>query len=579
MGSGTAKILRLAAIAAGLLFAGLSARAELPAPDRLAAYALALSSGDPAAAAAFLADGEARTLAEAGAQRSADLVAKAEAVKDLKELLAMPWNLDKANQLNQALSIRLDVDKPLSKVGIGPQPEKLLAWLDKFQPAYPAGKKAVVKRAIRQWEVVFGTMTDTRSMSWGQAKLWNEVSINKTNWEGWVIRERNAAIERLMKSDSSFQIYDDAVLASKKNDVAVGAAVDKVIKSGSLSPAQLSQLSGKPFADQLYLLGNFFDGSDVAVSPDIKARIQAARDSLPKEVLTSQQRDLMGGMLNTAVARELSGTQAGQRVLAAGPLKLEVRPCDGAYSRYDPATGAISLDSETIQQYMRMKGYTADSVMKSRAQIAEIAKYMSPEVVYEAAHKMQYTWAKTQGVYKPHTQEDEIEAMSLEGLYTTEKTSKDAAFKKIMGESRGFSSYAAKKLEVGTKFEKSSPKGFAVTVRQMYSSGLPSLNAAAAQTLAAISEELSRREALPPAEKAGLEASGLTLAEAMEMSPEELSGSVGEIRTDALVKIQKDLMALGVYRAHYDAVEADGRKAMNVLQTGATGKPAVPPLI
>lgn len=576
----TAKSLRLAAIAAGLLFAGLSVRAEMPPAARLAAYTVALASADPVAASAFLADGEVRTLAERDAQKSADLVSKAEAVKDLKTLMAMPWDLAKANQLNQALTIRLDVDKPLSKVGVGPEPEKLLAWLERFVPSYPATKKSAVKKAIRQWEVVFGTMTDTRNMNWGQARMWNGVTINKTSWEGWVLRERNAVIERIMKSDNSFQVYNDATLAAKRDELSVSQAVDKVLKSGSLSAAQQAQLAGKPFADQLYLLGSFFDGSSVTgVSADLRSRIQSARDSLPKEVLTAQQRDLLGQMLNTAVAKELSGTQAGKRALAAGPLNIEVRPCDGAYSRYDAASGAILLDSETIQQYMRMKGYTAESVMQSKAQVAEIAKYMSPAVVYESAHKMQDDWAKKQGVYKPHLQEDEIEAMSLEGLYTTEKLAKDPAFKKILGEGRGFSSYATKKLEVATKYRKSGPKAFATSVRQLYFSGLPSLDAAAAQVLGAVTAELERRAALPPAEKADLDANGLTLAEAMEMSPDEMSGSAGEIRTEALAKIQKDLLDLGVYRAHYAAAENDGRKALRTIKTTSAGRPAVPPVL
>ena len=578
MNYGTAKKLCLAALAAGLLFAG-SARAELPAPARLAAYAVALSSADPVAAVAFLKDGEARTLADRDGQKGADLTAKAQAVKDLKDLLAMPWDLAKANQLNQALAIRIDVDQPLTRMGVGPEPEKLLSWLAKFQPAYPAAKKAAVKKAIRQWDVVFGTMTSTRDMDWGQARNWNGVTISKTAWDGWVLRERNSVLERLMKTEASFQVYSDAMLASKRDELAVSAAMDKAISSGALSPAQLAQLDGKPFADKLYLLGSFFDGSNVAVSPDIKSRIQAARDSLPKEVLTAQQRDLLGGMLNTAVTKEISGTQAGKRVLAAGPLKIEVRPCDGAYSRYDPATGAIQLDSETIQQYMRLKGYTAESVMKSKAQLAEIAKYMSPAVVYEAGHKIQADWAKKQGVYKPHVQEDEIEAMSLEGLYTTEKLAKDPAFKKIMNEGRRASSYAAKKLEVATKYRKSGPKAFATSVRQLYFSGLPSLDAAASRLVGALSAELERRAALPAAEQAELAADGLTLGEAMEMGPDELAGSTGEIRTAALVKIQKDLMGLGVYRAHYNAAENDGRKALKTLKTSSTGRSSVPPLL
>ena len=397
----TAKTLRLAVLTAGLLLCGTGAFAQ-NAAERLAAYEYSLSLGDPAAASVFLNDREARDLA-AGEDKASALISKAEALKDLKDLLAMPWDGTKANKLSQALSIRIDADKPLAGAGVGPEPEKLLTWLEKYQPAYPRSKKETVKNAIRQWDIVFGTMTAVRAMSWDQATLRSGqgVTVTKEAWAAMVIGERNTIISQLMKQDPAFLVYDDAVLASAKDQVALQKSVNRVKASGLLTPAQLAQLSGKTLADQAYLLGNFFDGGAAKGNDDI-ARIHAARDSLPKEVLPAQQRALLGGMLGPAVAKELAGTRAGNKVLAfyakEGPLKIEIKPCDGKYSRYDPATKTIVLDSETVQQYMRMKGYTADSVMRSRAQVAEIAKYMSPAVVYEAAHQMQDTWAKNRGL-------------------------------------------------------------------------------------------------------------------------------------------------------------------------------------
>ncbi|MDO8805995.1 MAG: hypothetical protein Q7R35_16380 [Elusimicrobiota bacterium] len=571
-----AKILRLAAIAAGLLICGLDASAAAPAwsaPERLSAYEIAIASGDPAGAAAFLKDGEARELAEADAQKCAALLGKAEALKDLKDLLAMPWEDSQVNKLNQSLMIRIDIDRPLSKMGVGPGPEKLLVWLAKFQPSYPAGKTAVVKKAIRQWEVVFGTMTDTRSFGWDQADMRSgqAVTVTKAAWQAMVIRERNAVIEKMIKADPKFLIYNDERLAALKNDMAVDVAVRTVINSGALTPAQVSRLSGKTFTEQAYLLGNMFDNSNVAVSPELKAKINSARGTLPQEVLQTQHRELLGGMLNTAVAKELTGTKAGDKALAAFPggLRITVAPLSEGYSRYDAATGSIVLDSETIQQYMRLKGYTSASLMTNPAQVAEIAKYMSPAVVYESAHKMQADWAARRGVYKPHVQEDEIEAMSLEGLYTTEKIRKDVAFKGIFDSSRDYSPYASKRVAIATKYEKSGSKAFATTVSQLYFPGLPSLVAASSQVLCAVTEELDRRAALPAAEKASLASNGLNLEEALEMSPEELAGSAGEIQTPVLVKIQGDLSNLGAYKIRYIASEMEGSRALKSLKAGA----------
>ena len=557
-----------------LCSAAMAQQAKTPA-QRLAAFEISIATGDPVAAAAFLKDGEVLTFAEAASfAKAADLKSKAEALKDLKDLLKMDWDADKANKLSQALAIRIDTDKPLSKLGIGPAPEKLLPWTARFLPAMPADTKTAVKKAIRQWEVVFGTITVTRQMSWDQASMRDGtgLTINKSDWEAWTIRERNAVLGKMMAKDNTLSIYSDEALTTGQNAMTAQTAVSAVKASGALTPAQLSQLTGKNLNDQLYLLGSFFDGSNVPVSADLKMKINSARASMPKEVLSTQQRDLLGTMLNTAVATELKGTKAGDKVLAEGPLKIAVKPCDGSYSRYDAKTGAIVLDSETIQQYMRMKGYTAESVMKDKGQLAEIAKYMSPMVVYESAHKSQDAWAKKSGAYKPHMQEDEIEAMSLEGLYSSEKLGRDPGFKTIMETSRDFSSYASKRVEVATEYKKSRGKGFATTVRQRYFSGLPSLDAAASQVLGAVSDELVRREGLAKEEVDEINATGLTLAEAMEMGPEELAGSVTEVQTAALIKIQKDLSSLGVYKKHYNSAARENRK----LKTSSTGTPPVP---
>jgi hypothetical protein len=588
-----AQTLRLAALTAGLLLCGLPLSAQEPeekdAAERLAAYEVSIASADPAAAVAYLRDGEARELAEADPRKAAALLGKAEALKDLKDLMAMRWDAARVNQLNQALAIRLDAGKPLVRLGVGPEPEKLLGWLKNYAPAYNEERTAVVKKAIRQWEVVFGTMTDTRSMSWGQANMGagRGVTVTKAAWEAMVIRERNAVIENITAQDPRFLVYNDERLAAARQNSTLNMDVRAYINSGALTPDQQSQLSGKSFNDQLYLLGNMFDNSNVAVDPALRSRVDAARSSLPQEVLPSQQRQVLGTMLNTAVARELAGTQAGDRALAAFPggLRITVAPVDGGYSRYDAATGSVVLDSETIQQYMRIKGYTASSVMGNQAQLSEIAKYMSPAVVYEAAHKSQADWAASRGVYMPRTQENEIEAMSLEGLFSTEKLSSDPAFRTIMDESRDFSAYASKRVDIATEYKAARSKGFATTVRQRYYAGLPSLDAAASQVLGAVSDELERRDAMSAADRAAIDSTGLNLAETMEMSPDELASSVAEIQTPVLAKIQGDLSRMGVYRSRYSASERSGRKALKSLEAGeseATGgavKNAPPPII
>lgn len=577
----------MAAVTAGLLLCGLRTPGRCMTPAqaaRLAIYEASISSGDPVAADEFLADKRLiSALAKTDPRKEASLKARAEALKDLDELLAMPWDDAKMNGLNQALTIRIDEGKPLSGVGVGPEPEKLLSWLAKYRPEYPESKIDVLKKAIRQWEVVFGTMTDIRTLQWDQARGKDSVNAVKADWRTWTIRERDAVMARIIKDNPMFLNYDGYALAAMTREMSLEAAVNKTLNSGALSMEQLSRLSGKDLYDQLYLLGSFFDGSDVAVSPDLKAEINAARDSLPKEVLPSRSRELLGTMLNTAVSKELAGTRAGGKALAfyskEAKLNIAVRPLDAVYSGYDAASGTILLDSETIQQYMRIKGYTTDSLMTNGEQLRETAKYVSPLVVYQAARQMRDVWSKKQGVYNPPVQENEIEALSLEGLYISEKMNKDPAFKKILKDSRAFSAYAAKRVEIAAEFMASGSKKFARTVRQRYFSELPSIDAAASQILGAVAAELDRRAVMTPADIAALDSSALDLAEALEMTPAELSGSAGEISTPALEKLRKDLADLAPYKAGYKASDNYTRKALKDIRTGSPVKKRAPPVL
>jgi len=144
----------------------------------LAKYETAISSADPAAAKKFLEDAPlADKLKLSEPERAAELTAKAQAVTDLAETLDRTWRSDQEMELSRALSLRIDFNKPLVKVGIGPAPEPLLAWMAKYR-AYSAVKTLTVKKAIREFETVFGTSTVS----------------GKAGWNAATIRERNALL-------------------------------------------------------------------------------------------------------------------------------------------------------------------------------------------------------------------------------------------------------------------------------------------------------------------------------------------------------------------------------------------------
>ncbi|MDQ7772898.1 MAG: hypothetical protein RDU13_05165 [Elusimicrobiales bacterium] len=546
--------------------------------ERMNAYEIAIASANPAECRRFL--GERALLDKIRAldiERAAMLISRAEAVKDLEDLFRQRWTPADANRLSESLEIRVDVNKPLSEVGVGPEPEKVLTWLKNYKSDLTPELEGTVEKAIRKWEVVFGTTSVSLRMNWGQATGANRVGINRDAWRTWTLRERNAVVDRISRAPG-FEGFSDTVLPARQEMQELQNAVDAARGSGVLTPEQLSALDGKSLQEQAYLLGNFFDGG-AAVPADIQARINSARASLPSEVLTSEQRALLGGMLQTSVLREVKGTAAGDRVnefySKKARLNIAVAPCDGCDARYDASTGSITVDSEVVQQFLRLRGYSSESLMRDPARLAELTRYLSPVIVRESSHQMQAHWASQQGLYLPNTQEAEIEASTLEATYTLEKLRGDESFRTMFTDLRGSSSYAQKRLDISTTFSENGSRKFASVMRQMYYASTPSLVAASSQVLSAVNTELTRRAGLSAAERAELDELGLPLADALQMQADELAGSVRDIKTDALTEIRSDLADLGLYTAHYRAETEWGRSVRTASKPGGKSS-AVP---
>ena len=263
---------RLFLLAAAFALCAAPAAAASPA-ERLAAYGRALEQGDPSASSAFLADEQALVLAAASREGEA-VRAKAEAVKDLRDLLALPWDEARANNLSDALAVRVDAGKPLLSAGVGPEPEKVLEWVARYRKDYPASKRKTLERAVRKWEVVFGTASAVQNMEWGHA-TWmsgSDVNLTRENWLRMTLAKRNAVLAKLAAQDDAFLQYSEQAAKAKKKEDSYSA--DIAAARAKLTPAQqaeldrLGALSGMPreqrVQEQLAKLGEFFDGGSVA---------------------------------------------------------------------------------------------------------------------------------------------------------------------------------------------------------------------------------------------------------------------------------------------------------------------------
>lgn len=506
----------------------------------LAVYAEGINAGDPAAARKFLEDNGAISRAEN--INGSTLKIQALALKDLEALMNQDWKAEQHNTLYKALLNRIGKDKVLTLSGVGPQPEKLLPWLQKYIARYSDPEKGAtglyaVKQAIREWVTVFG-QSESRGFEWDGVPL----NITKAQWSNMSLIERNATLKKIgmhmaRLGDYSYLAYSEETTEAISVQREQAIRIKSAMESDLLTPQQKQELANaRTLSDQAYMLNKFFDGTNVKHSDDLRLGINSSRASTPDETFSASNRQLMASMLGSSISAELKGTTAGQRVLDGG-LKIDIGYCDKGYSELR-ADGTIVLDEETIQQYMRLKGYTAASVMSDKKQLAEIAKYMSPAVVYEAAHRDQAKWAKKNRAYKPHTQEDEIDAMSQEALYTAEKMQKDESFSGIFTSVEKYSKYAAKRVENASTYTQGK-KMFADNVR-MGCQELPSLSSAEANTINGINEELARRAKLT-AEQRAEEYTFITYDEAVTMTPDQILSAVRDIEEGALVKLLNSL--------------------------------------
>lgn len=551
---------------------------------RMAAYRKALATGNYAQAQAFLADGE--VLAMDMNQNGSILKAQASALTDLYSLMNKDWKIEQHNILCKAITERIGNGKPLSYAGVGPQPEKLLTWLKRNIPDLyndnEDGKQRlyVVNQAIRNWETLFGQAAN-RAYEWDGVPL----IATKEQWNEMQLLDRNATLKKIARhlarlGDNRYLAYDADMIETMTVQVTQAESIKQALQSNILSEKQKTEImEARTVSEKAYLLNKFFDGSNVRQDDPIRVAVNATRTSYPDEDFDAQSRQLLGSMLNTSIAEELKGTSAGDRI--GSNLQIKVEFCNTSYSKIDEENpDVIVLDEETIQQYMRIKGYTAESVIKDRNQLKEIARYMSPAVVYEAAHRDQQKWAKGKGMgktdlYITKTQEDEIDAMSQQALYVAEKMKTDKSFYNEFSSIERYSKYAAKQVQGASSYSQGK-KMFADTVRTA-NQNLPTISSYTADLINAVSDELSRRAALSMEERTEESLNWtMTFSDGiLGNEPDVIKSNIRFYEEGALSRLRSELSA-GAYEEYNRQSIAATRQAYNELDSEKKQKGSIP---
>lgn len=561
----------------------------------------AMSAGSISAAKTYLADKKVQKEAEAGGDLS--LRYKAQALTELNYIANMDWDDSNFNSLNQMLISRIGRDKTLSSCGVGPEPEKYLEWLKAFFPKYPQKSYKSAEKAVRKWEVVFGTSAMRMGISWenysirddnAELNRWmsdpqadNTVYIDTFSWLSFDLLLRNAIINKIILDDmtkdnsckpycgSRLLEYSSSVQKQYEKGVRVEKLERKAIASGVLSSAQANELSSrqKSLSDKAALLDKYFDGSSINASLEDKLYIDAERGARPDEMIPADKREIFEVMLSAAVSDELKKAEAGNKALSKG-IKIKIGILQNSYSARGPS-GEIIIDSGLISEYMKLKGYAAASVMTVKAQLSELAAYVAPLAVYETALAGIEAEAEKAGIHNnTRTQEDEITALGEQSLFIAEIQRKDASAKNRYRSIAGYSAYAHRCAEMTAAYRRGQER-FEKTVR-MENSALPSVSSAAANSYSWLVAEKSRRAALSAAQ---LEEESYNFIyaydEAKSMPVNELQGSIRFIEQEGLEKMISQFRQMENYMDFHSRAADETRRNYRRMMLRTVLKKAV----
>lgn len=519
------------------------------------------------------------------------LTQKANALKDLGDLADIHVI---ESDFRMALTLRLEKGSPAVELGLGPEPEKFLDWVK----TYKRDKLELAGAAVRSWnslgenERKWLESTGMTAGDWGKLSLSERSKIfapfNKAEALKLLATPSEmteAAIEEIRGKAKSFWGDLDKGTKDKlfwhvdqlRTRLAVDQKASEMLKD---DPAALRSLEGEfagikdlPVSEQLSRLNAFFDRSPALKNSEIAKIVHAQIPLAPNEAFTNIDRRTMLLYLQTALPKIISGTSSGDRVAAffkKTPLIIKITPLPGLYG-YNSG-GIVAFSEELILKWMRVNGYTAKDLHSKKEPVQELSKFLSPLLIHEATHMEKFAWLKSEGLLDAtkFNQEFEIECMSNEALFITEKMKEDPAFSEMF--SRDYSPYLREEKE-NTRIFQADIRQFRNMVRNCYYTYHPSFEAVASANLsdaAAIAEELRRRESLPGPERDRLKAEGLD-------TDADLKENIAKIKTGVLER-SRDFY-LHWYSTMTAKIEDETKRTDEALKNALAAKSARPPRV
>lgn len=339
------------------------------------------------------------------------------------------------------------VDCTLCDMGLGPNPEDILGWVNKYSPE----NRAALEYSFRSWDSLGPVRRKSLSGDKYQQtrESWTAQSrrVRYSYLGMWASEECDAlaasaaSMAQAPQTRKNLEVIAgilgedlDAVgivkpscmkeielalgSASSASARATGPSAEKKSNGFSAAAGQMSGLSGKSVDAQRGTLGRLFDNSASVSgsrtelsekSPD--ASTAAAKPLTQKQLdeLGSQMARMENGKLKGYFADVMRQTAAGRRTIAfyeapayarAGTNKLDFGfdSMDGAIGIWKPHTRELRLNIVAVDNFARARGLTIPQLIRDPAGKRALAAYLSPTFVHEAEHQNQMARAVANGV-------------------------------------------------------------------------------------------------------------------------------------------------------------------------------------
>jgi hypothetical protein len=364
-------------------------------------------------------------------------------------------------------------------LGLGPRPEKLFSWVDKYLPE----RSVVFRRSLRTWSALGEARRKTLLAEGLQEESWNALDIRARYAKLSVLAEKDA--ETLLDAGKKNLVKSPdlvAVVEELKQDLLVNkpqppkareqvSALDKLLldvellrgekdppkaesaaerKALQLKAAEERLAAARGEAGKKGYLDKTFDHSvpgayipqpgmlDLVFHP---GKYRGVSDADAKAI-GAKMASSKDGKFSGYLAKEIGGTKAGDEVLAffntpraSGQNKLsfdfEPNKDNNFGTCYYRDTPEIRINTKMINDYARRKGISAEDILGSEKHMAGLAAYIAPVFVHEATHQRQEAVEREKfplfkdGTYR--TVEREVEAFGMGAAFTAEKMQRGGA--------------------------------------------------------------------------------------------------------------------------------------------------------